>query len=131
MPTTSDLITLGVPAELAQRLGYLDNGSRAATTIVAAGTTQGAGTVIKRPQTWLIVTTAGGATGVVLPANAELLVPYLTRVVAGGTTGLLFPNTGASINGGTATTGSVNIAAGQTRMTMRIGPNDWASWVTS
>lgn len=131
MPTTSDLIALGVPAELAQRLGFLDNGSRAPATIVGVGTTQGAGAVMKAKQTWLTVTTAGGATAIVLPANAELLVPYLTRVIAGGTTGLLFPNTGASINGGTATTGSVNIAAGQTRMTMRVGALDWLSFITA
>ena len=85
----------------------------------------GAG-AIKKKATWLEITTAGGATAVVLPADAELLVPYLTQVVVTSTTGLLFPPTGHKINAAAANA-SVNLVQFLPRITMRISATQWLS----
>lgn len=126
MPTTSDLVALGLPAELASRLGFRDNGQRAAPTLTGVGTAQVGAGAIKRQSTWLELTTAGGATAVVLPADAELFVPYWTQVIVTSTTALLFPPVGHRINA-VAVNGSVNVAQFIGRMTFRIGPLHWAS----
>lgn len=128
MPTTSDLIALGVPAELARRLGFQDNGTRGPSTLTAVGTAQATAAAIKKDATWLEITTAGGATAVILPANAELLVPYLTQVLVTSSTALLFPPTGHRINS-VAANSSVNVAQFLPRVTMRIGATQWASWL--
>lgn len=130
MPTTSDLVALGVPAELAQRLGFLDNGSRVAPTLVGVGTAQVGGAAIKRKATWLEITTAGGATAVVLPLDAELLVPYLTQVIVTSTTGLLFPPVGHKINAA-ATNASVALAQFLPRLSMRVNATQWVSFLAA
>lgn len=130
MPTTSDLVGLGLSAELARRLGYQDNGLRAPATLVGVGTAQAGAGVIKRQATWLEITTAGGATAVILPADAELFVPYWTQVIVTSTTGLLFPPVGHAINA-VAANGSVNLAQFLPRMTMRISATRWASFLAA
>lgn len=126
MSLAVDLAGIGMPPEQASRLGY-----SALTTIVAVGTTQGAGAVIPNFTNNVVLTTAGGATAVVLPSSAELNMPYLISIPAGATTGLIFPPTLGTINGGTATTGSVNLAAGQTRLFIRLSSTFWASFITA
>lgn len=130
MPTTSDLIALGVPAELARRLGFLDNGRRAPNPLVGVGTAQVGAAPIKKGVTWIELTTAGGATACVLPADAELLVPYLVQVIVTSTTGLLFPPSGHKINAAAADA-SVALAQFLPRVTMRVHATTWASWLAA
>jgi hypothetical protein len=130
MPLTSDLIALGVPAELAQRLGFLDNGARLPTTLVGVGTAQAGAVAIKKKTTWVELTTAGGATASVLPADAEKLVPYLVQVIATSTTGLVFPPSGGKINAA-ATDASVNVAQFLPRLFYRVTATQWISFLAA
>lgn len=126
MPTTSDVIALGIAPELARLLAFQDNGSRAAATLVGVGTAQVGGAAIRKNATWIELTTAGGQTACVLPSNADRLVPYLVQVIATSTTGLVFPPSGGKINAAAADA-SVNVAQFLPRIFMRLTATQWLS----
>jgi hypothetical protein len=126
MPTTTDLINLGVPDELARRLGFMDNNNRRATPLTGVGTAQVGGAAIKKNSTWIELATAGGQTACVLPADAEILVPYLVQVITTSTTGLVFPPSGGKINAAAADA-SVNVAQFLPRLFFRLTSTQWMS----
>lgn len=125
MPTTSDLIGIGMAPEIAQRLGFQDN-SRRANALTGVGTSQVGAAAIKKNATWIELATAGGATACILPADAELLVPYLVQVITTSTTGLVFPPSGGKINAASADA-SVNVAQFLPRIFMRLTSTQWMS----
>jgi hypothetical protein len=125
MPTTSDLMGIGMADELARRLGFQDN-ARRANALTGVGTAQVGAAAIKKNATWIELATAGGATACILPADAEILVPYLVQVITTSTTGLVFPPSGGKINAASADA-SVNVAQFLPRIFMRLTSTQWMS----
>ncbi len=123
MPLADTLIGCGIPDLAARRLGQQQ------VAVTAAGTAQTTGTVILPTQTAITLTTAGGATAVVLPADAEYYRLYYI-FNASTTTGLIFPSSGYGINA-TTVDNSINLATLQTRVCFRVGALQWASMITS
>jgi hypothetical protein len=128
MPVTPDLIALGTPAELSLMLGFNGNG-RAPQSVTGVGTAQAGAALIRKKNTWAMLVTAGGATACVLPADAELMVPYFICVET-STTGLVFPPTGHSINAAAANA-SVGIAQNVARIFYRCTATHWLSFLAA
>lgn len=126
MPTSQDLVALGTPPEVAKRIGFNGSSRKLAAPLTAIGTAQVGAAVIRKDATWVQLTTSGGQTAAILPSDAEYMVPYVVFVVAGGTTGLIFPPSGAAINA-VADNASVNCAAELPRLFYRVQPLLWFS----
>lgn len=123
MATASNMMGVGYPAAQATLMGYT------AAAVTAAGTTTGAATAIKKAQTMVTVTTAGGADSVRLPSDAEMMRPYIV-FNPGATTAQVFPSTGAAINGG-STNAAVNVAQFKTEIFFRVSTNVWVAILTA
>lgn len=106
MATADGLIGLGIPAEAAKRIGF------EITSLTATGTTQGAGVAIPATYGNLLVnlTTAGGQTAAVLPANAGIGDEVDINVIT-ATAALIFPPSGGTIANKSANA-SVSVAIG-------------------
>lgn len=118
----SDLIGLAVgsPA-LAEKMGY------SVGTKAGAGTAQTGATALAA-NSINALTTSGGATAFVLPTGA----PGDSVVVnnQSATTALVFPNSGAAINGG-STDASVSIAQNKTAIFIRYSSTVWFEVLTA
>jgi hypothetical protein len=123
MPTKASLIGLGMPAALANRLGMKVN------SVTGVGTSQSSGPTLE-PNSVNLLTTAGGATACTLPATAEIGDMVEVHVIS-ATTGLVFPDTGATIDLGTATTGSVATAQNKGRVFRKVADLTWKSMLGS
>lgn len=111
----SDLTALGMPPELADRLGL------EIATVAGVGTSQSGAAAITKPIT--LGTTSGGQTAFVLPADAELLEEFeFTNTSA--TAALLFPPSGGAINGGSANA-SISVAQNQSVRLRRVSTTSW------
>ena len=119
-----DLMGLGTAAKLAALEGY---GAVAAVT--AAGTTTADATVIKKAQDFVSMT-ATGSDGVRLPADAALMKPYIIYN-SSGSTGLIYPPTLGTLNGGTATTGTLSLTTLKVAMFMRYSNTGWIFILTA
>lgn len=119
-----DLGGLGLPMELANRIGYT-----ALTSLTGVGTAQVGGTAIPNFTNNVSTVTAGGATAFVLPATAELEVPYMVTNPS-ATTALVFPPSGGSINAAGANA-SVGIAQFLARVFIRKSTNVWVSFLAA
>lgn len=109
MAATSDLTGAGLPALLASLLGTTY------AAVSAAGSATGDATVIKKAQT-LIELTATGADGVRLPSDADVNAVYIIANTS-GSSGIVYPPTGGTINGGTSETLTTTIVGVFIRMT--------------
>lgn len=109
MAAATDLTGAGLPALLASLLGT----TYAAVT--AAGSATGDATVIKKAQT-LIEMTATGADGIRLPSDAEANAVYIV-CNSSGSSGVVYPPTGGTINGGSSETLTTTMSAIFIRMT--------------
>ena len=90
-----DMMGLGVQAELAQRAGT--NGP---ASVTGAGTTTTDATVLLKEQR--VVLAAGASnSGIRLPADAEMQVPYYVAVT-GANTVKIYPPTSGTLNGAAA-----------------------------
>lgn len=122
MSLAVDLMGVGVPQEQAARLGFSQ-----LTTVAGVGTSQIGAAPVRVNN--VLATTAGGQTAFILPADAELEVPYLiTNSTA--TTALVFPHVGGAINAA-STDASVGIAQNLGRMFIRKTATRWASFLTA
>lgn len=122
MPLAKDLLGVGLAAEQALRLGFND-----AATVAGVGTAQtGAGAI---RSTLTLATTAGGQTALVLPANAELMLPYVV-VNTTATAALVFPPSGGAINAA-GSNASVSIAQDLSRIFMRVNNTRWISYLAA
>ena len=75
--------------------------------ITAAGTTNADATVMSAQVTFYTLT-ATGSDGIKLASDTPLFTPiYIYN--SSGSTGLLYPGTSISLNGGTATTGTISL----------------------
>lgn len=106
MALAQDLMGVGLPQEQATLLGQ-----GVLTAMVATGTSAATAKAITGSQTaW---TSAAGATGAILPANATLTRLFFIRNLAASTAPLnVYPPTGGTINGAAANAPIV-VAAGQ------------------
>jgi hypothetical protein len=132
MPSLSQaLMSLGLPAEAAKRLGLNGgtNNGKGPTLLSGAGTTQATATVIKKESNFVLATIAGGATGLQVPADAEIGQEYWI-FNDGGTAGVIYAATPATINGAATATG-VALAANAGRIVMRVTSTKWWSFTTA
>lgn len=94
---SKDMVGLGVAAELASREGY-----PATSAVTGAGTTTTDATVLLKAQR--VVLAAGSSnSGIRLPSDAELMVPYIVSVT-GANTIKIYPPTSGTFNGAAADT---------------------------
>lgn len=123
MALTKNLMGLGLPGALANVLGETIN------SVTGVGTSQSSGPTLA-PASLNILTTASSQTACTLPSPAQgsavddSVVVYTNT----STTGLVFPDTGSTIDNGTATTGSVSIAQNRGRAFKRVSPTAWISF---
>lgn len=123
MALAKDLMQVGVPDQQAIRTGFQQG------TLASAGTTNADAAQMLKNATMLTVTGAA-ASGVKMPADAELGVPYL--IINGDANAkLIYPGTGNNINGKTATTGTVALVANGTTMVWRNSATQFAALVGS
>lgn len=119
-----DLMGVGLAQEQATRLGY-----SALISLTGIGTAQVGAAPIVNGNNNISTVTAGGATAFVLPASAELEVPYFVYNPS-ATTALIFPPTGGSINAAGANA-SVGIAVNLSRIFIRKSTNVWQSFLAA
>lgn len=120
MAQAKDLMSgAGFSAPAANMLGFN------AGAVTAAGTTSGAATAIPPTVTWANVTTASSNTGVKLPvATALNPLPLYTPVVVsctGGQTGVVYPPSGATVNGTT----SVDVSDNTMKTFYQVSATAW------
>jgi len=122
---TVDLMGSGIASAPASLLGEIVVTGITALAGGGTGGTQLTGTIN------IVSTVATAADSVKLPListwrNSQMIIVQ-NRDASDACA--VFPGTGDSINGGTATTGSVSVAAVSTRVFYRVSNTDWASWV--
>ncbi len=93
-----DLMGVGFADSQATAVGW-----NPIVTVIAAGSAGISATVLKKAQNFVNMT-ATGADGLRLPADAPLNKPYVVWN-GSGSTGLVYPNTGGTLNGGTIDAG--------------------------
>ena len=116
MPTSSELIGLGVPAKQAGTLGNL------ASAKTGVGTAQAGATPITTNFT--VLTAAGGTTAFLLPTVPAGTGPYI-MINQSGTTAAIFPPVGGSIQGA-ATDAKFDVATAKTAMFYKMNGTAWA-----
>lgn len=97
MAIASDLMGLGLPGPLAQYLSF-DN-----LAVTATGTSATNAYALGPDVSFVTLTTASSQTGVKFHANTPLLRPIVITNPT-STTGIVYPSTSGTLNGGTATT---------------------------
>ncbi len=120
MSTVLDLMGLGFPGPLANRLGNTPS------AVTCAGTTAGAATTLQNKVN--VLTAAGGATGAILPTAASLgSVWFITNPSA--TTAVLYPSTGTTFN--TSASTSLSIAQYNSVIAVRTSSTTWMTIVSA
>lgn len=123
MALTKNLMGLGAPGALASALGFTIQ------SVTGVGTSQSSGPTLQ-PRSLNILTTASSQTACTLPSPAQGSAVGDEVIVYDNTStaGLVFPDTGSTIDNGTATTGSVSIAQNRGRQFVRVSPTAWISF---
>lgn len=127
MATADALIGLGMPAELAIRLGFQP------VSITTAGTTQNSsGGVLNGAGNKIVSATVHTGTGAItLPDEAEIGDQILIQNISANA-GAIFPPTGGNINGETTDSGTVTLAAsgsaGSSALLIKATALRWASF---
>lgn len=120
MALAKDLMGVGVADQAAQRLGYTLG------TAASAGSTNADATQLLKDATLVSITSTGASEGVKMPSDAELGVPYVLANTSSNAL-LIYPGTGISFNGDTATTGTVPLTARGTTMCIRTSATTWVA----
>lgn len=116
MPSAAELIGLGTPPKLAGLSGNLPSAK------TGVGTAQTGATPITTNFT--VLTASGGATAFLLPAVPAGSGPYIVSNQS-GTTALVFPPSGGSIQGG-STDASFSVATNKSAMFFKTSATAWA-----
>lgn len=119
-----NLMGVGIPAEAAAQIGL-----SAIAAITAAGTTAADATILNKQNTFVNMT-ASGSDGIKLPANADLGVEYIIYN-SSGSTGLVYPPTSGTLNGGTATSGTLSLATLKVARFIRYSSTGWVYQLTA
>lgn len=123
MAQALDLVDLGMPSAQALYVGF-QSGSVTATGTSAAGAAPiGAANFVN-------LVTASSQAGVVLKGDMPYGIPVVV-FVASATTGVVYPPTGGTINGGTATTGGISLVQNAAAIFMRYDNTKWFSILTA
>ena len=115
MPQSTDLVGLGVAPELATKLG------NDAVTLTTTGTAQTTAATIT--STNVELSTAGGATGAILPSGALVGTPYFV-FTSTATTGVVYPPSGHYLVGSLNT--GVNVAQNKGAIFWQYKKGYWA-----
>ncbi|MGM4987419.1 hypothetical protein [Tardiphaga sp. 841_E9_N1_2] len=119
MALAKDLIQVGIPDQAAKRLGYQYG------TLTSAGTTSADAAACSATAT-LVEVTGAASSGIKLSADSEVGMDFVYANTSANAI-LIYPPTGGQINGDTATTGTVPLAARGTTRCIRTGVNTWAA----
>lgn len=125
MTTANELINLGMPAELATRLGW----TPVAVTTTAA--TQGTGLLVGPGRKIVTATIASAGHAITLPSAAEIGDEIIISNVTANA-GVVFPPSGGNINGETA---DENVAlaaqgsAGSIQRFVKTSSTRWGAWL--
>lgn len=111
MATQQDLMGLGMPAELARRLG------NSPTTLATTGTTSITAATINSKMT--VLSTAGSQTGAIFPLNGAFGVVYFISNPT-STTGVIYAPAGGTIAGGTS---GINLAQNKAMIAWNTAAN--------
>ncbi len=122
MSTVSDLMGLGFPGPLAGAEGF---SPQALTTTGTSSTTAAAIT-----GSAVVLATAGSQTGAILPATWPLWKPIVITCPT-ATTAIVYPDSGGTLNGGTATSGGQNLAQTKTMIVFKVASLTWVSVLTA
>ena len=118
MPTSQDLMGLGVPGMLAEEIG------NSPQSIAGAGTTQATAAAIRTQLA--LVTASGGATGAILPSDALIGSPYYVISVS-GTPAVIYAPVGQTVNCVTSATGHTFSGASGMQIFLRVSSTAWFS----
>lgn len=121
MTAAATLVGVGIPAEVASRIGFTVSAK------TGVGTAQSGSTPITQNLT--VCTTSSGQTAFQLPLNVVAAGP-LVLTNPSATTALIYGQTGDTIDGGSANA-SVSIAQNKTRLFWRTGLTSWVSVLTA
>ncbi len=122
MSATTDLMAFGMPGPLAILEGLTKS------TLVTTGTSATTAAAIR--SNLVVLTTAGSQTGAILPATASIGdFIYITNPTS--TTGIIYPDSGGTLNGGTVTTGGQNLAQNKTAIYIKVASLTWVSILTA
>ncbi len=121
MSLATTLMTVGLPAETANRIGYADR-----VPLDGNGITQADATEIIATNTNVAVGTSPGATAFRLPADAELFQPYFV-LNSTTDTALVYPPIGDTIDAG-ALNAAVSIEEDAACIFQRIEEGRWVSF---
>ncbi len=124
MALTTDLVGVGFPAEQAKRVG-----TNAIQAVSAAGSDATGATALLKAQNFVNMT-ATGADGIKLPSDAALNQPYYVYN-GSGSTGKVYPPTSGTLNGGTATTGSLSLTTLKVAVFIRYSSTGWIFILTA
>ncbi len=113
-----DLMGCSIPDQAATRIGWPGT-----SAITAAGSSATDATVLGKDAR-VVLMTATGADGVKLPSDAELMVPYIVYN-SSGSTGKVYPPTSGTLNGGTATSGSLSLTTLKVAVFYRYSSVGW------
>lgn len=118
MATPSDLMGVGMPAPLASLVGAQ------ATAVTCAGTTSGTATAIKTKLAQL--TAASSQTGAILPSTALVNDEFWVNTVS-STSAVVYPPSGATINGAS----SLTVAQNKTAVFKKYSATIWFAVLTA
>ena len=121
MSTVLDLMGLGMPGPLANRLGNTP------TTITCVGTTNTGAPVVQTGLSLLV--TASSNTAVIFNSSASLGRPFWVFNTT-ATTALVYPPVGGNFNNG-STDASFSLAQNKAAMFMRTNSTVWAVILTA
>ncbi len=119
MALAKDLMQIGIPDEAAKRIGYQYG------TLTSAGTTSADAAACSSTAT-LVEVTGAAASGIKLSSSAEIGMNFVYANTSANAL-LVYPPTSGQINGDTATTGTVPLAARGTTTCIRTGVNTWVA----
>lgn len=120
----TDMMGVGMPSEFASREGWPGT-----SAVSAAGTTATDATALLKAQRFVLLT-ATGSDGVKLPSDAELMVPYVVYN-SSGSTGKVYPPTSGTLNGGTASSGSLSLTTLKLATFWRYSSTGWIFTLTA
>lgn len=121
MSLSTTLMALGLPAELANRVGYQDR-----VPLDGAGTAQVSATEIIAANTNVALGTSVGDTAFMLPADAEFFQPYFALNTT-AEAALVYPPVGDTIDDN-ALNAAVEIDTDLARVFMRVEEGRWSSF---
>ena len=118
MAEAAALCGIGVPPEVAKRVGWR------VAALSASGTVQGGGTIIANGENIIVnVTTSTNQTAITLPANAAVGDMVFVNILSDTDDCLVFPSTSGTISQGSA---NANITVDDGALLIKTTATNWA-----